>query len=233
MRHALAAAIAIAAVFLSPALAQTDKAPRSLALAGHGEVRVAPDVAVVTLGVTSQGESAAAALGANTAAMQAVFAALKSAGVADKDVQTSGFSVQPRYDYGSGGTAPRLAGYEVANTVTVTVRRLDGLGDLLDRVVAAGSNQIHGIQFLLARPDAAADEARRLAVEDARRKAKLYAAAAGLRLGEVLSISEGAAPPPLPIRAGMLRADAAAADVPVAAGEQAVTVDINIVWEIR
>ena len=230
-----ASALTLAAAFLSPAFAAGQPMSRTISLTGHGEVRVAPDMAIVSIGVLSQSATAAKALAANTAAMQSIFAALKAASIADKDVQTSNFMVQPRYQYNNEGKPPLLDGYDVSNNVTVTVRQLDTLGAILDHAVSAGSNQINGIQFQLAKPDAALDEARKLAVEDARRKAMIYAAAGGVTLGNILSISEGGGfEPPVPmLRAKAMRADGMAADVPVAQGEQALTVDVNMVWDIK
>ena len=208
--------------------------PRLISLSGHGEMRMAPDMAFVTTGVLSQGVTAAEALAANTAAMNALFAALMGAGIAEKDVQTSNFFVQPRYNF-QDGKAPELIGYDVSNTVTVIVRKIGDLGPLLDKVVQAGSNQINGIGFEVSKPDAALDEARKLATADATRKAKIYAEAMGVSLGRVMSISEGVNDqPPMPMARGkVMMADAAAAPVPVAAGEQTLSVDVNITWEIQ
>ena len=229
-----AAAIAATLAAASPALAQDAKMPRLISLSGHGEVRRAPDTAVVTAGVLSQGATAAEALAANTSAMNALFAALKDAGIAEKDVQTSNFMVQPRYNFQE-NKAPELVGYDVSNNVTVTVRKIADLGTVLDKVVQAGSNQINGIGFDVAEPAAFLDEARRLATEDATRKAKIYAEAMGVTLGPVMSISEGVNyQPPMPMARGkVMMADAASAPVPVAAGEQRLSVDVNISWEIR
>ncbi|WP_161957319.1 SIMPL domain-containing protein [Aestuariivirga litoralis] len=219
----------------SPALAEGGKLPRIISLTGHGEVRSAPDLAYVTSGVVSQGATAAEALAANTQAMNDLFAALKSSGIEDRDIQTSNFSVQPRYDF-QNGQAPKLMGYDVTNNVTVTLRKIEGLGPLLDKLVQNGSNQISGISFDVAKPQDAMDEARKLATADATRKAKVYAAAMGIELGPVMQVSEGsAAQPPMPmVRGAMMKADmAAAAPVPVAAGEQTIAVDVNVIWEIK
>ena len=233
-RSLFAASIfAMAAGFLAPALADTTYLPPNMSLSGHGEVRMAPDMAMVTAGVLSQANTAAAALAANTTAMQAVIAALKEAGIAAKDIQTTNFTVQPRYDYGNGNQAPRLLGYDVTNSVTVTMRKIEGLGGVLDRLVTAGSNQITGISFQVGRPEAALDEARKLAVGDAAHKAAIYAAAGKVNLGAILSISEaGGYQPPVPMQAKMVRADGAGA-VPVAEGEQLISADVNIVWQIK
>lgn len=237
MQRLTLAASALAALLAaaSPSFADEVKMPRTISLSGHGEVKSAPDMAFVTTGVATQGATAAEALAANTTAMTALFAALKAAGIAEKDIQTSNFMVQPRYDYNDGKQPPVLVGYDVSNNVTVTVRQIDGLGSLLDKVVQAGSNQINGISFQVSKPDDGLDEARKLAAADATRKAKLYAETMGVTLGPVLSISEGGSyQPPVP----MLRTAAApmadgARPVPVAAGEQTLAMDVNITWEIK
>ena len=230
------AAAALAAVFATvmPAHAEESKMPRVISLSGHGEVRRVPDTAYVTTGVLSQAATAAEALAANTKAMNTLFAALAEAGIENKDVQTSNFMVQPRYNF-QDGKAPELIGYDVSNNVTVRVRKIADLGAILDKVVQAGSNQINGIGFEVSEPDSALDEARKLATADATRKAKLYAEAMGVTLGPVTSISEGGSyQPPVPMARGkVLMADAAAAPVPVAAGEQALAIDVSITWEIR
>ena len=232
LSFAAAAVIGLLAA-ISPAFAEGGKMPRIISLSGHGEVRATPDIAYVTSGVVTQGATAAEALAANTKAMTDLFAALKDSGIEDRDVQTSNFSVQPRYDF-SNNQAPKMVGYDVSNNVTVTLRKVDTLGALLDRMVQSGSNQISGISFDVSQPDEAMDEARKLATEDATRKAKIYAKAMGIELGNVMQVSEGgAAQPPMPmVRSTMMKADAAP-PVPMAAGEQTLAVDVNVIWEIK
>ena len=163
------------------------------------------------------------------------FDALKTAGIAAKDIQTSNFTVQPRYQYNNNGKPPLLDGYDVSNTVTVTVRKLDSLGNVLDKAVSAGSNQINGIQFQVSKPETAEDEARKLAVEDAHRKAMIYAKAGNVALGDIASISEGGGfEPPVPmLRAKAMSADGSSSAPPIAGGEQALGIDVNIVWVIK
>jgi uncharacterized protein len=227
-----ASAFALAAAAFTPAFAEDQKLPRTIALTGHGEARVVPDTAVVSVGVSSTAATAKEALAANSAAMTEVFAELKGENIADKDVQTSNFSIQPRYDYSDNGKPPKLVGYDVSNMVTVTVRQIDGLGPLLDKLVSAGSNQINGIVFQVSKPQAAMDEARQLAVRDAARKASVYTTAANVKLGPIVSISELSGYQPPPVQMKMMRAEAAAAP-PIAAGEESLSVDVNIVWEIN
>lgn len=232
LSFAAAAVIGLLAA-ISPAFAEGGKMPRIISLSGHGEVRATPDLAYVTSGVVTQGATAAEALAANSKAMANLFAALKESGIEDRDVQTSNFSVQPRYDF-SNNQAPKMVGYDVSNNVTVTLRKVDTLGTLLDRMVQSGSNQISGISFDVSKPEDAMDEARKLATEDAMRKAKVYAKAMGIELGNVMQVSEGsAAQPPMPmVRSTMMKADAAP-PVPMAAGEQTLAVDVNVIWEIK
>jgi uncharacterized protein len=235
-RLAIAAtALVIAAFSTAPGSAQEARMPRTIALVGHGEARVSPDLAIVTAGVLSQSATAADALAANTASMNAVFDVLESEGIASRDVQTSNFMVQPRYDYSQSGGPPKLVGYDVSNNLTISVRQIGKLGALLDRLVQGGSNQINGVTFQVSKPDAAMDEARKLATQDATRKAKVYAGAMGVRLGSVMSISEGTSyqPPPPMVQAKMMRADGGSADVPIAGGEQVLSVDVSVVWEIN
>ena len=222
------------ALFLTSAYADEAKLPRTMSLSGHGEVRMAPDLAIVTVGVMSSAATAREALDANTKSMEGVMAALSNASIEARDIQTSNFSVNPRYDYGQNNAQPpKVIGYDVSNNVTVSVRKLDGLGAVLDQVVSSGSNQINGIQFQVSKPEAATDEARKLAVADARRKAKVYADASGVALGPIMSLSEGGGyQPPVPLYKSM-RAEAASVDVPIAQGEQAISVDVNITWEIK
>ena len=230
-----ATAISLAAMFNAPAHAGDQTMPRTISLTGHGEVRVAPDLAIVSIGVLSQSATAGQALAANSTAMQAIFDALQAAGLAAKDIQTSNFTVQPRYQYNNEGKPPLLDGYDVSNNVTVTVRKLDSLGNVLDKAVSAGSNQINGIQFQVSKPEFAEDEARKLAFEDARHKAMIYATAANVALGEIVSITEGSGfEPPVPmLRAKAMSAEGASSAPPIAGGEQALGIDINIVWVIK
>jgi uncharacterized protein len=229
-----ATALTFAAANLAPALADDSKLVRTISLTGHGEVRMAPDLAVVTIGVMSTATTAREALDANTKAMQAVMASLTGAAIEARDIQTSNFTVNPRYDYGENNAQPpKVIGYDVSNNVTVTVRKLESLGAVLDSVVSAGSNQINGVMFQVSKPEAATDEARKLAVADALRKAKVYTEASGVSLGQVISLSEGGGyQPPVPMFKSM-RAEGASADVPIAQGEQVIAIDVNFTWEIK
>ena len=200
---------------------------------------VAPDIAIVTIGVTTRGETARAALDENSTETAKVIAEIRGAGVADKDIATSGFAVSPVYEQrppraggDDGGVIelPKIAGYQVDNAVRVTIRDLAASGALLDTVVSAGANQISGIDFDVSDPKAAADEALRLAIVDARRKAELMAAAAGVRIVRVLDVSGGGG---MPMFSRAVAFDAApAAPVPVMPGESRVQANATIVFEI-
>ena len=229
----------------APALAQPapmegDAAFRAttLTLSSYGETRTAPDQATITMGVTTQAPTAAAALAGNRAKMTAVISAIRAQGVAERDIQTSGLDLSPQYTYpnrtaGASGP-PRVTAYQVSNQVTVLVRDLSKLGPAVDAVVGSGANQINGVSFGLANADARADEARRQAVANVNRKAELYAQAAGLRVVRLVTLSEsgGYQPrPPMPMMR-MTAMDASAESTPVQPGEVGVRVDVTAVYEL-
>ncbi len=230
MKNRLLLGLALAAALISPALA-ADPAPRTLSMNGHGEMRAAPDVATINAGVTTSAPTAAGALAANSSRMNTVFAALKKLGVAEKNIQTIGFNVSPQYTNGDNNNARRLTGYQVNNEVSVRLEDVARVGAALDALVAAGANQMNGISFDIAAPAPLLDKARAGAIADARARAEIYAKAAGVTLGPILSISEGgASEPPRPMYRMMAMA---AAPTPVAAGQQSVTADVSVVWEIH
>lgn len=220
---------------LSPVAAQTPPG-RTLSLAGNAEVHAAPDAAMVSTGVVSEGDTAAVALKTNSAALAKVLEAIHAAGVEGKDVQTSGLSLQARYyrpDKPSPTDRPRIIGYTAVNQVALRVRDLAKLGDLLDKVTVAGANRIDGIDFIVSNQEALLDEARRKAVADAKDKADLYARAAGFTLGRVMSLVEESTPSPRPMaRAASGLASMAAAPVPVEAGEMTLSMRVRVVWSL-
>jgi uncharacterized protein len=234
MFRSLFLAATLATSLSMSAFAEEQKLTRTISLSGHGEVRVVPDTAIVNSGVLSFAATAREAMDANTTAMKTIMATLTAAKIAPRDIQTSNFMVNPRYDYGQGGNQqPKVVGYDVSNNVTVVVRKVEDLGSLLDSLISAGSNQINGVTFQVADPGAAEDKAREAAVKDATRKANLYAAAATVSIGNIISLNEGQTmQQPTPTYAKTMAADASGA-VPVAQGEQAISVDVNIVWEIK
>jgi len=232
---------ACAAAFLAgaPIAASADEErPATMALTGTGEVQAKPDMAVISSGVVSEAKTAREALDANNAAMGEVIAAMKLAGVADKDLQTSGFSVEPQYVYppqqqDGRRDPPRIVGYRVSNRLSVKVRDLGKLGGLLDLSVSLGANQVSGVAFGITEEAPLRDEARKAAMADALRKAELYAEAADVSLERILSISEsGGARPPQPLVARALTMEAADA-VPVEAGELTLAVEVHVTWEIE
>lgn len=215
------------ALAAAPASAET---ARTISMTGHGEVRSAPDMAQVTAGVTTSATTAAQALAANTARMKTVFAALQKLGIPEKNIQTVDFSVSSQYA-NSNNEAPRLTGYQVNNEVSVRLEDVTRLGGALDALVSAGANQMNGISFNIREPAPLLEKARAGAIADARLRAETYAKAAGVALGPIQSISEsGGEIRPLRMAAPM---SFAAKAVPVAAGEQSVTADVSVVWEIR
>jgi uncharacterized protein YggE len=206
--------------------AQAGNSQPVISVTGQASVAVAPDHAQLRAGVTSQGASAREASESNAAAMTTVMAALKAAGIADRDIQTSRLSLQPISESDRAGPA-RITGFRASNQVTVTVHAIDKLSELIDRLVAAGANEIAGIEFRVASPSQALDEARTKAIADARRKAEIYAQAAGVTLGKAVSISEGGAIP-LPVT----RSDMTAALATIVApGERTLTVTVNVSFE--
>lgn len=227
------APFALAALLASPALAD------SMTLSGTGTVRAAPDMATVTTGVTTQGETAREALDANSTAMADLVAALRDAGLENRDIQTSNFTVSPQYVYSdqrdeSGYTLPpQIQGYEVSNAVTIVVRDLEQLGSVLDQAVTVGANTINSVSFAVAETGKLEEEARKLAVADALAKARTYAEAAGVRLGSIESIREtDMAAPPMPMYQARAMSVSAEMAVPVEAGEMTYSITTTISWDI-
>lgn len=216
----------------SPAAAQTTPPnPRTLSVTGSGQVILDPDIAYLHIGVQTEGPDAAEAVADNNAQVQAVIEVIKGLGVQDRDIQTTNFSIYPQQEYEEG----RVIGtrYIVDNTVYVTVRNLEQVGGLLDAVVSAGANSIRGIQFDVADKVAALSAARQAAVENARAQAEELASATGVVLGSVQTINAyGGFPPPVFSGRGFAL-DVAAAEAPISPGQLTVSVEVNIVYEIR
>ena len=205
----------------------------ALNLSAYGEVRVAPDMATITFGVQTEAQTAQAAMADNARRMQEVFAALSRAGIADRDIQTSGLNLSAQYDYVE-NQPPRLRGYQASNQVTVIINDLTKVGTTADAVVGAGVNQINGIAFGLKDPKAAEDQARVLAVRALQDKARLYAQALGVELGGIRSLNEGGGYQPQPpvMFTGARMAMADSASTPVAAGEMVVRIDITGTYDL-
>ncbi|SCB57274.1 hypothetical protein GA0061105_102263 [Rhizobium aethiopicum] len=223
----------------APLLAQEAK-PREavISVTGDGESAVAPDMAVVNLAVVKQAKTAREALDENNKAMNEVLKALKDGGIAERDLQTSGFSIQPQYNYpqpvDGQQQQPQLIGYQTINSVTIRLRDLSKLGQVIDQSVTLGINQGGDIQFTNDKPEAALEEARKNAVAEAVKKAKTLSEAAGVKLGRILEINENV-PRPLPqpaYRATMMK-EADAAAVPVQGGENNYTVSVTVTFAIE
>lgn len=229
----LAAAIASLAGSPGPALAD-DR--RSITVTGEGSAFAVPDMAMLSAGVVSEGATAGEALAANSKTTGSVIERFRAGGIDGKDIQTAGFSLQPVYVYpkpeDGNAVPPRITGYSVSNTVSVRVRDIARIGAVMDMVVAAGANTLGSIDFIVSHQSEILDRARQDAVSDARRKAGLYAAAAGARLGSVLTLSEQSAIPGEP--RPMYRMQAAeAAPVPVAAGQTELKVGVTVTFGIE
>jgi uncharacterized protein len=233
MLRSILVAFVISMSGISPAMSEEAKMQRTLSLSGHGEVRTTPDIASLSVGVITNAQTATAALNANNKAMQSVLDSLNAAGIAARDIQTSNLTVSQRYDNRSDGNSQaQTAGFDASNNVSIVIRDLGALGKILDQVVNAGANQVNGISFGIDNEEPKLDDARKLAVKEARRKAQLYAAASGVVLGNVLTISENGAYQPQ--SGAVFKARAESADsVPIAQGEQVLAVDVNVTWEIK
>lgn len=230
--NVVATVMALGAVAAGPALAQEDEG--HITVTGNGSAEAVPDMASVSLGVVTEAATAAEAMAANSAALAEVMATLTGAGIEARDIQSSGLNLSPAYEdnYQGGSEGPKVRGFIAQNMVTVRVRALDSLGGVLDAAVGQGANNLYGLTFGLQEPEPKLDEARRDAVADARRKAELYATAAGVTLGEVVSISEqvdyGG---PMPqMRAASFAKDSG---VPVAEGELSLTANVTIVYDLN
>lgn len=246
MKLSLLAPFALAAAMPAAALAQDTAtgptvAPGNalLTVSAQGETSSKPDLAVFSAGVSSTGKTAGEALNANSAAMNRAIAALKRAGIANRDIQTSNLSLNPVYAQRKPSPSgqyeqelPEIIGYRAENTVTVKQRNLDEYGKVIDTLVAAGANQVNGPSFQLDYPERALDLARTEALKKARARAELYASAAGLKVARILSISESGSysPPPMPY-ARMAAADAAES-TPIAPGEVALNASVTVQFEL-
>jgi uncharacterized protein YggE len=171
-------------------------------------------------------------LAANNRAMESVMRVLRGKNIEDKDIQTSGFSVYPEHRRDDRGRSTEIAGYRVSNQVSVRVRNLSRVGEILDALVQAGSNTISGVSFGIDQPNAVLNVARKSAIDDARGRAELYAQATGTKVGKILSISEQAIDVPRPQFQGRAMMMEAASSVPVATGEQELSATIHVVYEL-
>ncbi len=237
MKSHLLPALALAAIIV-PAAARADQ-PATVPIAGtrleisaEGEVKRTPDIATLTAGVVTQASSAASAMADNAKRVAAAVAALKRAGVADKDIRTASLSLQPQYRYAE-GQAPTIIGYQASNQLSVVFRDIARAGPILDVLVGQGVNQISGPDFALEHPDAALDEARAQAMQKARARADVYARASGLSVKRIVAIGEtgGYTPPPPPRVYMMARADKASTELQP--GDQKVGVTLQVTFELQ
>jgi uncharacterized protein YggE len=240
MRNALIGALMLGALsWTAPAAAQQQAtitqsiAGTRLDLTATGEVTRVPDVAVISAGVVSRAPTASAALQDSANRMERVLAALKRAGVAERDIQTSSVNLNPEYRYPE-NQSPQLVGYTATNQLTIRFRDIRNSGKILDALVAEGANQINGPSLTIDKPEAALDEARAKAIAEGKARAELYARSMGLRVVRVVSVSESGGnypvPPPMPMYA---RAEAASAKSPIEPGEQKLQVNLSVTFELR
>jgi uncharacterized protein YggE len=207
--------------------------PRTITVAGSGKSFLAPDIATISIGVRTENADAAQAVSDSNTKAQTIADALQEMGIEEKDIQTSSFNIYPNQQYDETGS-PVSTTFVVENTVSVTVRDLTKLGELLGASVEAGANQVYGIQFDVEDREEALAEARQLAVEDARARAEALAAAAGVTLGEMQSISEmGSIPVPFFEGKGGGAPEAPAAEVPISPGQLTLTVEVSVVFAIE
>jgi uncharacterized protein len=220
--------VAMSALAILPgAHAQERFVPR-LTVTGEASVAVAPDYAQIRTGITTQAKTAREASDANSRAASALMAALRASGVDDKDIQTTRLALQPTYDQSQGTARGRINGFQAANQVTIKVRDITKLADVIDKAIGAGATDIGGIEFLVSEPSKALDRARGEAFADARRKAEIYAKTAGITLGRVIALSEDhAAQEPIPM---VMRQ--AAAPPPISPGEKTLRVTVTVSYEL-
>lgn len=211
--------------------ASTIQPQTTITLTGQGSIKQAPDVAVISVGVQVEAKTAADAMAQQATQMNGVFAAVKAAGIADRDMQTGNLSLNPVYEYPN-NARPRLTGYQAANSITIKVRDLKNLGKTLDAVVKGGGNTINGISFSVDQPEKFQNDARVEAIKDAAAKAELYAKAVGYKVARIVTISEYDYAPQPPVPVMMRMQDMAAESTPIAAGEVALTQTVNVVFEL-
>ena len=229
----------LAVFFTLNAWAEPGQPPARILVTGEGKVDAAPDMAILSLTVAREAQTAREALDANSMAMKDVLGAMKKQGIEDRDLQTSGFSIQPRYVYPTAKTSgerrpPEIVGYTVRNSLNVRIRDISAVGKILDLSVTLGVNEGGNIQFTNADTTAIITQAREAAVRNALTRAETLARAAGVNTGRILEISEQSYNPgPMPMaraEASMMRS--ASDSVPVATGENTYRVNVNVTFEI-
>ncbi|MGD9711179.1 MAG: SIMPL domain-containing protein [Thermomicrobiales bacterium] len=231
MASALAVSSGVAAQEATPATPAPSANGQTITVNGHGAVMVAPDAASVTAGVTITDDTLSVAQENATTAMTAIMESLAAQGIAPEDIQTASYFVQAIQTWDENGMPSGINQFQVSNLVNVTIRDIDAVGATLDAVVEAGANTIYGVNFIVTDSADAAAEARALAVEDAQSRAEQFAAAAGVTIGNVISISETFGPNPIPVGRGGAGAAMDSA-VPIEAGSTTVSVDIQVTYAI-
>ena len=228
----LAAAMAGPGAIAAQAQSDSDDQVRSISISGVGRVKAEPDIANITIGVTKQGEDAGEASQQAAAAMESVVASLLDMGIAENDIQTTSLNLNPTYNWDQ--NPPKIVGWEASNMVNITVRDIDSVGAVVDAATKAGATNMNGISFRVEDPSMAEAEARAAAVADAEAKATQLAAAAGVEIIGVLSISESGAQQPEPIYYARAEAafDGAAASTPVLPGEVELSISVFMQYEI-
>lgn len=232
MTHSLLFRLGLMAAFLAAPLsaqAQSEQKPASISVTGEASIRKAPDIAVLRAGVTSQAKTAREAMTASAKLMTAVLASLKGNGVAESDVQTSRLSVHPIRE--SSKNPANIIAVEASSLITVRVRDINKSADVLDGMISAGGNLATGINFEVSDASKHLDEARIEAIADAKRKAEIYAKAAGVSLGRPLSISEGYISRPR-MQDFAIRAAAPAAAMPIQPGEEKIGINVSVSYEL-
>jgi uncharacterized protein len=224
----LASGFAATSLLAAPARAESEP-PAVISVTGEAKISAPPDLAQIDGGVTSEAKTAREASEANNAAMGKVLLALKGAGIDEKDYQTSRLSLQPQSSSKSSGP-PTITGYRASNRVTIRLRDVTKVANVIDTLVGAGANDIGGINFMVSQASKLLDEAREKAIADARRKAEIYAKAAGVTLGAPLSISESGAPAPMVFRR---MAAGVPESAPVAPGEETLQLSVSVSWAIK
>lgn len=225
MKYAIVVATALLA---SSAFADTP--PPSISVTGEATISAAPDLAQIDGGVTTDARTAREAAEANNKAMGVVLLALKSAGLPEKDYQTSRLSLQPQYAPNKNGPS-LVTGFRASNRVTVTIRDVTKVANVIDTLTTNGANDISGISFMVTTASKLLDEARPKAIEDAKRKAEIYAQAAGVTLGAPLSISEAGSAAPMAYR--KMAAGIAASPAPIAQGEETLRIAVSVIYELK
>lgn len=229
-----AAALLAAATFaeMRPSMAtEVEKGLRTVSVSASGSVSAEPDVAYVSTGVVTEADTAKEALSRNSAAMSKLIDGLKALKIGARDIQTTTINVEPRYSQSKDGRASTINGYRVVNQVRLTVRDVKRLGEILDQAITLGANQINRIAFDVEGAETLKDDARKRAMENARRRAELYAQAAGAQIGQVLRIAEDVRSAYRPIVASTRAA--MQAEVPIEGGTRVLDVEVHVTYALK